>query len=104
MIDWWGPILFEFYSSTEGMGATAIGSEEWLRKPGSVGKALLGKPYITDDEGNVLPPGEVGTVWFAEVRRSSTTAIRARRPRRMTSAAVPRSATWDTWTRMAICS
>ncbi len=66
MIDWWGPILFEFYSSTEGMGATAIGSEEWLRKPGSVGKALLGKPYITDDEGNVLPPGEVGTVWFAE--------------------------------------
>ncbi|MEU7811670.1 acyl-CoA synthetase [Pseudonocardia sp. NPDC049154] len=64
MIDWWGPILYEFYSSTEGMGATAITSEEWLRKPGSVGKALMGEPYITDDAGNPLPAGEVGTVWF----------------------------------------
>jgi fatty-acyl-CoA synthase len=65
MIDWWGPILFEFYSSTEGMGATAITSEEWLRKPGSVGKPILGRPYITDDRGNALPTGETGTVWFA---------------------------------------
>jgi fatty-acyl-CoA synthase len=66
MIDWWGPILFEFYSSTEGMGATAITSEEWLQKPGSVGKALLGTPYVTDDEGNALPVGQTGTVWFTD--------------------------------------
>ncbi|WP_433632545.1 acyl-CoA synthetase [Nocardia sp. CA-120079] len=66
MIDWWGPIFFEFYSSTEGVGATTITSREWLRKPGSVGKPILGRPYITDDEGNELPAGEVGTVWFAD--------------------------------------
>ena len=64
MIEWWGPILFEFYSSTEGMGATAIFSEEWLRKPGSVGKPLLGRPMILDDDGQELPAGEVGTIWF----------------------------------------
>jgi fatty-acyl-CoA synthase len=66
MIDWWGPILFEYYSSTEAIGATAITSEEWLRKPGSVGTPLLGRPYVTDDEGRDLPAGEVGTVWFAD--------------------------------------
>jgi fatty-acyl-CoA synthase len=64
MIDWWGPILFEYYSSTEGAGATSITSQEWLRKPGSVGKPLLGQPYITDDDGRELPIGEVGTIWF----------------------------------------
>jgi fatty-acyl-CoA synthase len=64
MIEWWGPVLFEFYSSTEGMGATSITSEEWLRKPGSVGRPLMGTPYITDDAGAVLPPGALGTVWF----------------------------------------
>jgi fatty-acyl-CoA synthase len=64
MIEWWGPILFEYYSSTEGMGATSITSEEWLRKPGSVGRPLMGTPYITDEEGNELPAGEIGTVWF----------------------------------------
>ncbi|MFF0499849.1 acyl-CoA synthetase [Nocardia aobensis] len=64
MIEWWGPILFEFYSSTEGMGATSITSAEWLRKPGSVGKPLIGTPYITDDHGNEVAPGEVGTIWF----------------------------------------
>src|SRR4051794_15283628 len=64
MIDWWGPILFEYYSSTEGMGATSITSEEWLRKPGSVGRPLMGTPYVTDEAGNELPAGAVGTVWF----------------------------------------
>ncbi|MCX4095735.1 acyl-CoA synthetase [Nocardia sp. alder85J] len=64
MIDWWGPILFEFYSSTEGMGATAIRSEDWLRKPGSVGLPLLGRPLILDDHGRELAAGEIGTVWF----------------------------------------
>ncbi|WP_405136511.1 acyl-CoA synthetase [Nocardia sp. NBC_01388] len=64
MIDWWGPILFEFYSSTEGLGATSITSEEWMLKPGSVGKPLIGKPYIADDDGNELPAGAIGTVWF----------------------------------------
>ncbi|OOL33342.1 hypothetical protein GQ85_01580 [Rhodococcus rhodochrous] len=64
MIEWLGPILYEFYSSTEGMGATAITAEKWLRKPGSVGLPVMGTPYIKDEEGKILPPGEIGTVWF----------------------------------------
>ncbi|GHF36759.1 fatty-acyl-CoA synthase [Amycolatopsis bartoniae] len=71
MIEWWGPILFEYYSSTEAIGATSITSEEWLRKPGSVGRPLLGRPFITDDDGRELPAGEVGTVWFAGAREFS---------------------------------
>jgi fatty-acyl-CoA synthase len=64
MIDWWGPILKEYYSSTEGNGITLIDSEQWLRKPGSVGKAGLGVIHICDDDGVELPAGEVGTVYF----------------------------------------
>jgi acyl-CoA synthetase (AMP-forming)/AMP-acid ligase II len=65
MIEWWGPILSEFYSATEGLGATFISSDEWLAHPGSVGKAMLGEPHILDDDGTELGPGEVGTIWFA---------------------------------------
>lgn len=64
MIEWLGPIIFEYYSSTEGVGATAITSEEWLRKPGSVGQSSLGPIHICDEQGNELPPGESGTIWF----------------------------------------
>jgi fatty-acyl-CoA synthase len=64
MIAWLGPIIFEYYGSTEGVGGTAITSEEWLRKPGSVGKPSLGPIHICDDEGNELPAGEPGTIWF----------------------------------------
>lgn len=67
MIDWWGPILFEYYACTEGAGATAITSEEWLAKPGSVGRALIGRPYVTDEAGELLPAHEIGTVWFTDV-------------------------------------
>lgn len=65
MIDWWGPILYEYYSGTEANGSTAINSAEWLRHKGSVGKAIHGELYILDDNGNELPPGEIGTVYFA---------------------------------------
>jgi long-chain acyl-CoA synthetase len=64
MIEWWGPVLDEYYASTEGVGGTIIGSHEWLEKPGSVGKARAGNEIvILDDDGNVLPPGQVGTVY-----------------------------------------
>ena len=64
MIDWWGPVLDEYYASTEGVGGTIIFSDEWLRKPGSVGKPRTpGQIVILDDDGNVLPPGEVGTIY-----------------------------------------
>ncbi|MFD8565308.1 acyl-CoA synthetase [Streptomyces sp. NPDC059639] len=65
MMEWWGPVLYEYYSSTEGNGITFIGPDEWLSKPGSVGRAgLLGELRICDEEGKVLPPGETGTVYF----------------------------------------
>ncbi|MFS8197733.1 acyl-CoA synthetase [Streptomyces sp. CWNU-52B] len=65
MMDWWGPILYEYYSATEANGITFIGPEEWLRKPGSVGRGgFLGELRICDDEGKVLPVGETGTVYF----------------------------------------
>ncbi|MEU6990880.1 acyl-CoA synthetase [Streptomyces sp. NPDC046465] len=65
MMEWWGPILYEYYSSTEGNGITFISPEEWLRKPGSVGRdGFLGILRICDEEGRVLGPGETGTVYF----------------------------------------
>jgi len=64
MIDWWGPILFEYYAATEAVGITFIDSETWLTKPGSVGKAALGILHISDEEGNELPTGEPGLVYF----------------------------------------
>ena len=64
MIEWWGPILFEYYGSTEGVGATAITSQEWLERPGSVGRTSLGPIHICDEQGRELSPGESGIVYF----------------------------------------
>jgi fatty-acyl-CoA synthase len=64
MIDWWGPVLVEYYASTEGNGLTLITSPEWLARPGSVGRSMLGPVHICDDEGVELPAGEVGSVYF----------------------------------------
>jgi acyl-CoA synthetase (AMP-forming)/AMP-acid ligase II len=65
MIEWWGPIISEYYSATEGMGATFITSEEALRKPGSVGKAMMGELHVLDENGNPLGPNEIGTISFS---------------------------------------
>jgi acyl-CoA synthetase (AMP-forming)/AMP-acid ligase II len=64
MIEWWGPIVYEYYSSTEGAGVTTVGPEEWLAHPGTVGKPMLMPAHILDDDGNELPAGQAGTVWF----------------------------------------
>jgi long-chain acyl-CoA synthetase len=64
MIDWWGPVVIDYYAATEGGGAL-ITSEEWLRKPGSVGKAWPGSEIrVFDDDGRELPPNEPGTVYM----------------------------------------
>jgi long-chain acyl-CoA synthetase len=63
MIEWWGPIISEFYSSSEGAGATFVTSEDWLNHPGTVGRAMLGTIHVLDDSGEPLPAGEIGTVW-----------------------------------------
>ncbi len=65
MIDWWGPVLYEYYAATEGVGITFIDSAQWLEHPGSVGRGGLGEVRIADTEtGAVLPPGRVGTIYF----------------------------------------
>lgn len=64
MIEWWGPIIMEFYAASEGIGYTVCTSQEWLEHPGSVGRAASGTILIRDDEGNPCPPGVPGTVWF----------------------------------------
>jgi len=64
MIEWWGPVIHEYYSGTEGGGMTWVSAADWLTHPGSVGPAIWGAVHICDDNGNVLPPGEDGVVWF----------------------------------------
>ena len=66
MLDWWGPIIHEYYGGTEGNGLCAITPEEWIANPGSVGRGLLGYVVITDDEGNEVAAGEAGNVYFAD--------------------------------------
>ena len=65
IIEWWGPILLEYYAGTEGNGATFITSEDWLAHPGSVGRIAIGKLHIVDEEGNDLPPNTEGTIYFS---------------------------------------
>jgi len=64
MIDWWGPIVDEYYASSEAIGSTLITAEEWLAHPGSVGRAMAGALHILDEDGNELPPGEAGEIYF----------------------------------------
>ncbi|NLU84227.1 acyl-CoA synthetase [Rhodococcus sp. HNM0569] len=67
MFEWWGEVLYEYYSSTESCGGTNISPAEWLRKPGSVGRSgpdSTGVAHICDETGNELPRGEIGLVYF----------------------------------------
>ena len=64
MIDWWGPIIDEYYGMTEGMGVTACDSAEWLAHKGTVGRTRLGELHILDENMHPCPMGTVGTMWF----------------------------------------
>ena len=64
MIDWWGPIVDEYYASSEGHGFTLIAAQDWLTHPGSVGRALIGTVHILDENGDELPAGEAGEIYF----------------------------------------
>jgi long-chain acyl-CoA synthetase len=64
MIDWLGPVLHEYYAATEG-GGTYVGPQDWLEHPGTVGRAWAGSEVvILDDDGNALPAGEIGNIYF----------------------------------------
>jgi acyl-CoA synthetase (AMP-forming)/AMP-acid ligase II len=64
MIEWWGPVLYEYYAGTEGNGFVQLNSAEWLAHRGSVGRPLNCQLHICDEEGNEVPTGESGTIWF----------------------------------------
>jgi len=64
MIEWWGPIIIEYYAGSEGIGMTLIKSEDWLAHPGSVGRAIHGKLHICDGEGGEVPPDIDGLIYF----------------------------------------
>jgi fatty-acyl-CoA synthase/long-chain acyl-CoA synthetase len=66
MIDWWGPILIEYYAGSEGNGVTVCSSQQWLAHRGSVGRAVVGKVKILDENDEEVPTGEIGTVYFAD--------------------------------------
>ncbi|MDX6233748.1 MAG: long-chain acyl-CoA synthetase [Nocardioidaceae bacterium] len=93
MIEWWGPVVFEYYGSTEQHGITFISSPEWQQKRGSVGKAMIGISHICDDEGNELPPGEIGTIYF---ERDVVPFEYHNDPDKTAEAINPQHATWTT--------
>lgn len=66
MLDWWGPIIWEYYGGSEGNGLTVIDSKEWLLQKGSVGKAKIGRIRICGDDGEELAVGETGLIYFSE--------------------------------------
>ncbi len=65
MLQWWGPVIYEYYAASEG-GGTLVTPEEWLRYPGTVGRAWPSSEIrILDDDGNPCPTGTPGTVYMA---------------------------------------
>ncbi|MDH4392715.1 MAG: AMP-binding protein [Aquabacterium sp.] len=64
MIDWWGPIIHEYYGATEAMGFTACNTPEWLAHRGTVGRVLMGDIHILDEQMQPVPRGQTGEIWF----------------------------------------
>ncbi len=64
MIEWWGPVIYEYYAGTEGNGFTFVTSQEWLEKPGTVGRALTGIIRVCDENGDEVPHGTEGQIFF----------------------------------------
>ena len=64
MIDWWGPVIREYYAGTEGNGFTCLSSEEWLAHVGSVGRPVNAIIHICDEQGEEVPVGDEGVVYF----------------------------------------
>jgi len=66
MIEWWGPILIEYYAGSEGNGVTVSNSQQWLSHRGTVGRAVVGNVKILDENDAEAPVGQIGTVYFAD--------------------------------------
>ncbi len=64
MIEWWGPVINEYYAGSEGIGMTLVKAEDWLGHPGTVGKAIFGTLHVCGPDGEELPAGEDGLIYF----------------------------------------
>ncbi|GAB5348586.1 acyl-CoA synthetase [Alteriqipengyuania sp. 357] len=64
MIEWWGPIIQEYYAGSEGIGMSLVKSEDWLGRPGTVGRMIYGKAHVCAPDGSELPAGETGLLFF----------------------------------------
>jgi len=64
MLEWLGPIIREYYAGSEGTSFFTIGAQDWINHKGSVGQNTMGSVHILDEEGNELPNGDIGVVWF----------------------------------------
>ncbi|WBQ19112.1 AMP-binding protein [Sphingobium yanoikuyae] len=104
MIDWWGPIVHEYYSGTECCGITALSAPEWLAKPGSVGKAVLGRVKTLDDQGRELPAAPPAMSISPTTRPSSIITTLQRPHLRIMNKAGRRWAMPAISMRTAICS
>jgi long-chain acyl-CoA synthetase len=72
MIDWWGPVLLEYWGASEGGVVTTVGSDDWLAHPGTVGRAVPSyEVFAADPDGHRLEPDEVGTLWCRNLMASS---------------------------------
>jgi len=65
MIEWWGPVIHEYYAGTEGNGFCYVNSADWLAHPGTVGRAIFGEIHICGENGEEMPVGEEGVIYFA---------------------------------------
>ena len=69
VMEWLGPVVYEYYAGSEGNGFCVIGPDEWLEHPGSVGRSLQGPVHVTNAEGDEVPAGTDGQIWFESTRR-----------------------------------
>ena len=93
MIDWWGPIMEEYYAGSERNGSTRISSAEWLRKPGSVGQANSGILHICDEDGTELEAGDAGIIYFEQ---PETPFVYHNDPDKTRDSTHPQNPTWTT--------
>jgi acyl-CoA synthetase (AMP-forming)/AMP-acid ligase II len=92
MIDWWGPVIEEYYAGSEGNGMTWINSEQWLGHKGSVGVPVMGDLHVCDEEGNELPVGEAGTIYYG----GTTPPTYHNDPEKTKGALNPKNPEWST--------
>ncbi|MEQ9316573.1 MAG: acyl-CoA synthetase, partial [Henriciella sp.] len=64
MIEWWGPVIEEYYAGSEGNGMTWANSQQWLGHKGTVGFPIYGELHVCDEDGNEVPPGTEGQIYF----------------------------------------